>query len=109
MYAVDVAKPSATYRLDGDLLAKVRVLAAECGETVTDAVDWGLRAYIRSKERGQIVSAAPVSVATVHTASEWPAGDVEALEDEPERSPCRHPAGLVSETGVCGECGEDVW
>ena len=104
MYTADVAKPSATYRLDRDLLATVRVLAAECGDTVTDAVTWGLRAYIRSKEAPLIEPTAPVAAPTVHTPYEAPA----AYAEVPERRPCRHPADRV-DAGVCQECGEDVW
>ena len=109
MYTGDVRKHLASYRIPEDLLAAATVKAAECGETVTDAVIRGLRVYVQGGEAAGIVPAAPVSAVTVHTVLEWPAGDVETLEDEPERPACRHPAGLVSETGVCGECGEDVW
>ena len=110
MYTGDVRKQLASYRIPKGLLAAVTVEAAERGETVTDMVIRSMEAYIQRREAAGIVPAAPVSVATVHTVPEWPAGDVEALEDEPERRPCPHPAERVdTDTNICRDCGEDVW
>lgn len=104
-----MAKRLKTYRLEPDECAGFAWAVSITGETETDVIRGAIRAYIQAVRGGTDAPVAPVAEMRVYTVPEWPAGDVEALEDEPGRPACRHPAGLVSETGVCGECGEDVW
>lgn len=105
MYTGDVRKQPATYRIPPDLLAAVTSEAAERGETVTEVVIRSMEAYIQRGETAGIAPAAPVAAVAVHTVPEWPADEVEL----PKEPPCRHPVASVSDAGVCGECGEDVW
>ena len=109
MYTGDVRKRLASYRIPEDLLAAATIKAAECGETVTDAVIRGLEAYVQGSEAAVVASTAPVSAVTVHTEPEVSPWAAEASEELPETSPCPHPAGSVRDTGVCHDCGEDVW
>lgn len=43
--------PHRTVRIDDDLWKEASDVAAEHGETASDAVRWGLRAYIRDRRR----------------------------------------------------------
>lgn len=103
-----------TYRVDEDEYATAAALAVSRGETITDMLTRAVRAFVRGESIEEAVMrwpgapepAVPVQAPLApYTPVEVPA----SYEEAPERPACRHPAASVSDAGVCGECGEDVW